>query len=136
MRFLTRFVGTKPFVPTVMKIMFAPPFLRDAARAELRAEMMREIAGEQLVGLRRAVSGVTRRKGLSRAELARIHVPTLVVSGEMDTAVTPARSRRTAAQIPGAKFVTIPRAGHTSSIEEPEAVNQALRDFWGPLPHS
>jgi 3-oxoadipate enol-lactonase len=45
----------------------------------------------------------------------------------------PARSRRTASQIPGAKFVSIPRAGHSSSLEEPQAVNQALESFWRSL---
>ena len=33
----------------------------------------------------------------------------------------------------GARFLRIPRAGHSSSIEEPEAVNQALRSFWESL---
>ena len=136
MSFLTRFFGTRPFVPAVMKIMFAPPFLDDPARAALRDEMVHQIAGEQLVGMRRAVSGVTRREGVSAGELARIRLPTLVISGELDRAVTPARSRRTAARIAGAKFVSIPRAGHTSALEEPEAVNKALRDFWGSLPQS
>lgn len=134
MSFLTRFFGTRPFLPKVMKIMFARPFLADPARAALRQELEREILGEQLVGMRRAVSGVIRRKAVSPGELARIHAPTLVISGEQDTAVVPARSRRTASQIPGAKFVSIPRAGHTSSIEEPEAVNRALREFWASLP--
>ena len=34
MSFLTRFFGTGPFVPAVMKIMFARPFREDPARAE------------------------------------------------------------------------------------------------------
>ncbi len=134
MSFLTRFVGTRPFVPTVMKIMFGPAFLADPARAALRDELAQEIVGEQLVGMRRALSGVIRRKAVDPAELSRIRAPTLVISGEQDGAVVPARSRRTAEQIPGAKFLGIPRAGHTSSLEEPEAVNRALLDFWASLP--
>ncbi|MCA1825368.1 MAG: hypothetical protein LC689_00330 [Myxococcales bacterium] len=57
------------------------------------------------------------------------HCPTIVTSGAED-GVVPARSERTAPKIPGAKFMSIPRPGHTSSIEEPEAVNAALREFW------
>ena len=53
-----------------------------------------------------------------------------VVSGEEDVAVRPERSRRTAERIPGARFVLLPRAGHTSSLEQPEAVTAALRDFF------
>jgi pimeloyl-ACP methyl ester carboxylesterase len=134
MSFLTRFFGTRPFLPTVMKIMFGPAFLADPARAALRAEMERDLLGEQLVGMRRAVGGVIRRKALASQELARIRAPTLVVSGEQDMGVVPARSRRLFLQIPGAKFVNIPRAGHTSALEEPEAVNHALREFWESLP--
>jgi pimeloyl-ACP methyl ester carboxylesterase len=53
-----------------------------------------------------------------------------VISGAEDAAVVPARSRRTGEQIAGARFVTIPHAGHTSAIEEPDAVNAALSAFW------
>ena len=136
MSFLTRFVGTRPFVPTVMKIMFGPAFLADPSRAALRDELAREILGEQLVGMRRAVAGVIRRKPVAGAELSRIRAPTLVISGEQDSAVVPERSRRTAHRIHGAKFVSIPRAGHTSALEEPEAVNRALLQFWSSLPQS
>jgi 3-oxoadipate enol-lactonase len=34
-----------------------------------------------------------------------------------------------AAAIPGARLVTIPRAGHLSTLENPRAVNAALRTF-------
>jgi pimeloyl-ACP methyl ester carboxylesterase len=136
MSFLTRFFGTRPFVPAVMKILLARPFREDPARAELRDGLVREILANDLTGQRRAVSGVIRRKPVTREELGRIRAPTLVVSGELDSAVVPARSMRTAAQIPGARFASIPRAGHTSALEEPEAVNRVLRQFWDSLPRS
>ena len=136
MSFLTRFLGIRPFVPTVMKILFAPPFLQDPARAPLREELVREMLGRDLVGVRRAVKGVIWRKSVAAEELGRIRAPTLVISGEQDSAVVPARSRRMAARIPGAKVVTIPRAGHSSSLEEPEGVNRALRAFWDSLPRA
>jgi pimeloyl-ACP methyl ester carboxylesterase len=134
MSFLTRFFGAGPFVPAVMKIMFARPFREDPARAQLRDGLVREMLANDLRGQRRAVSGVISRKPVAAEELSRIRAPTLVVSGEQDSAVVPERSRRTAAQIPGARFVSIPRAGHSSSLEEPEAVNRVLREFWESLP--
>jgi pimeloyl-ACP methyl ester carboxylesterase len=130
MNYLSRFVGTGPFVPSVMKIMFGRSFLNDPARTELRASLRHELVANDVTGMRRAVKGVISRKPLSDAELAKITVPTLVLSGAEDAAVIPARSMRTAARIHGAKFLGIPRAGHTASIEEPEAVNRALADFW------
>ncbi len=127
---IARFAGTATVAPAVMPVMFARPFLTDPARADLRESMFQQLTANDPVGLRRAVDGVLFRKPVSGEELAKIRCPTLVVSGEQDSAVVSARSERTARQIPGAKFVTIPRAGHTSSIEEPEAVNAALAEFW------
>ncbi len=131
MSFLARFVGMRPFVPAVTKIMFGRTFRSDRGRAALAEAFGRELIGNDLTGMRRALEGVLSRGAVSPQELARIRAPVLVVSGEEDTAVVPARSMRLAAQIPGAKFVRLPRAGHTSSMEEPEAVNHLLGEFWG-----
>jgi len=131
MSFLARFVGIRPFVPAVMKIMFGRTFRSDRERAALREGLARELIANDLTGMRRALHGVISRTPVGAEELARIRASVLVVSGEEDTAVASARSMRLAAQIPGAKFVRLPRAGHTSSMEEPEAVNRILGEFWG-----
>ncbi len=44
-----------------------------------------------------------------------------------------AKSQRMHQRIAGSKLVTIPGAGHCSTIEEPEAVNAALEEFLGSL---
>jgi pimeloyl-ACP methyl ester carboxylesterase len=116
-----------------MKIMFGRTFLRDPARASLRAGLVGELVANDLTGMRRALQGVTSRRPVAAEELARIRAPTLVISGEEDVAVVPARSRRTAAQIPGARFVPLPGAGHSSSLEQPEAVTRLLEEFWKSL---
>jgi 3-oxoadipate enol-lactonase len=133
MSFLARFLGIGPFVPTVVKIMFGRTFRSDPARAVLRDGLARELRANDLSGMRRALRGVMFRKPMDVAELARIRAPTLVISGDEDTAVVSARSERLAAQIPGAKFVRLPRAGHTASIEQPDAVNRLLGEFWASL---
>ncbi len=123
-------LGIRPLVPAVMKIMFGGTFLADPARAALREELQAELAANDLTGMRRAVDGVLFRKPVSAEELARIRCPTAVISGEEDHAVRPERSRKLQQAIPGATFVPIPRAGHSSSLEEPEAINAALRELW------
>ncbi len=128
-----RLLGFGPLVGAVMKIMFARPFLDDPARAGLRDELRRSLLANDVVAAARAVDGVIFRRAVEE-ELPGIRTPTLVLSGELDAAVVPARSRRTAALIPGAQFVAIPQAGHTSSLEEPEAVNSALAAFLDALP--
>jgi pimeloyl-ACP methyl ester carboxylesterase len=133
MSFLARLVGIGPFVPTVMKIMFGRTFRSDASRTALRESLAGELRANDLTGMRRALHGVIARKPLPASELGKIRAPTLVVSGEEDTAVVPPRSQRLAALIPGAKFVRLPGAGHTASIEQPDAVNRLLAEFWGSM---
>jgi pimeloyl-ACP methyl ester carboxylesterase len=128
---LSRALGARAVSGQVMKVMFAKSFLEDAApaRAALRQEMLDALAANDLRGSLRATDGVLMRKPVE-SELPRIRCPTLVISGAEDSAVVPARARRTADLITGARFMTIPRAGHTSAIEEPDAVNAALGGFW------
>lgn len=53
--------------------------------------------------------------------LDRISVPTLVLWGEGDMIVTPDYGRAYADLIPGARFETIPKAGHHPELEQPGA---------------
>ncbi len=62
-------------------------------------------------------------------ELASIAVPTLVMVGDEDVATVPAKAERLHAAIPGSRLVTVPGAGHTSSVEQPAFVNRALTQF-------
>lgn len=68
-----------------------------------------------------------------RGLLPRVEVPTLVVSGDTDRVVSPALSRRTAAAIPGASYVELPRTGHTPHEERPDALAAVLRPFLADL---
>ena len=65
----------------------------------------------------------------SRPLLAQISVPSLAITGEADQITPPAEGRALAEAIPGAGLVIIPRAGHLSPLENPRAVNRALRAF-------
>ncbi len=49
--------------------------------------------------------------------------------GDQDTATTPAKSERMHTQIKNSKLVVIPNAGHTSTVEEPEAVTKEMESF-------
>jgi pimeloyl-ACP methyl ester carboxylesterase len=58
-----------------------------------------------------------------------ISAPTLVLTGEDDTATPPELGVRLAESIPGARFELIPAAGHHSPIENPTAVTAELELF-------
>ena len=65
----------------------------------------------------------------SRPSLAGIACPTLVVVGEQDVLTPPDRAAEIAAGIPHARQVVVPDCGHLSTLEQPEALTQALVDF-------
>ncbi|WP_406697051.1 alpha/beta fold hydrolase [Singulisphaera sp. Ch08] len=66
-------------------------------------------------------------------DLARIHVPTLVLVGEDDTITPPNEARAMAQAIPGAQLEIIPHAGHLAPLENPSASNEAILRFLSSL---
>jgi 3-oxoadipate enol-lactonase len=64
-----------------------------------------------------------------RDVLPRIAVPTLLIAGGADTTAPAAVMERMAARIPGARFVTVPGAGHLANLEQPAAFNRILEEF-------
>lgn len=125
-----RVAGVKPFGSRVMRIMFGRSFLDDPSRAAERAGLRSELEALDPRGVQVATEGVLTRRAVTHL-LGRIKTPTQVISGEGDAAVVPARARRTAEAIAGARFVPIARAGHTTTLEEPGLVTGALEGFFG-----
>jgi pimeloyl-ACP methyl ester carboxylesterase len=65
----------------------------------------------------------------SRPMLPSIGVPTLVLVGGDDKLTPPEQAREMAALVPAAVLVVFPRCGHLSTLERPDAVNDALEDW-------
>ena len=122
-----RLLGARLVAPRVMPILFGRTFLTDPSLAGLRQEWQGRL-GALRRSVHRAITGVVERDGIHE-ELAKIRVPTLVLVGEEDVATPPPRAERICAAIPGSRLVRIPRAGHSSTLENPEAVNAALDSF-------
>ena len=111
-----------------MPIMFSDHFLSDPDRAALRREWRQHFVDNDRVGATRAVKGVITREGVAE-HLGEIAVPTLILVGENDVATAQEKSERMHAGIAGSELVVIPRAGHMSPVEEPEAVMDAIEAF-------
>jgi 3-oxoadipate enol-lactonase len=79
-------------------------------------------------GVAAAQRGMAAREDAT-AMLSQIGVPSLVVCGQQDSVSPPAHMRAMAAAMPEARFVEIPDAGHMSPMENPAAVDAAIRDF-------
>jgi pimeloyl-ACP methyl ester carboxylesterase len=125
---ITRAIGPRVVKSRVTPIMFGKTFLADPARAAERERYSEILVSRKDIW--RAVNGVIDRAPIA-PELPRIKTPTLIIVGEEDTATVPAKSERLHAAIAGSRLVRVPRAGHSSSVEEPAAVTAAITEFLG-----
>jgi 3-oxoadipate enol-lactonase len=66
-----------------------------------------------------------------RKQLRNIDIPTLIITGEIDSTVSPVLQKMLTSSIPQAVQVIIPKAGHAVTIDQPEQFNKALLDFVG-----
>jgi pimeloyl-ACP methyl ester carboxylesterase len=98
----------------------ADPRLRD-----LMARMAEDVGVEGFVHQQLANIG----RADSRPGLGAIRCPTLVLVGDQDELTPPDRAAEIATAIPGARLVEIPGSGHSSPIEQPALVTQALLEF-------
>jgi pimeloyl-ACP methyl ester carboxylesterase len=126
--FVARWLGLGLVIDRVMPVMFGQTFLNDPARAQERREWRHRMGGNHRLGITRATTGVITRQGIEN-EIDKITVPTLILVGDEDVAVPPVHSERLHEHISGSRLEIIPRAGHTSTVEEPTAVNGAITNF-------
>ncbi len=62
-------------------------------------------------------------------DFATVTAPCLIVGGEFDPLASPDLLDAMAARMPNAQRATVPRAGHLSNIENPEAFNEVVLAF-------
>ena len=74
----------------------------------------------------KAIEAVTRYEG---PDLTTLRAPTMVVVGADDTLTPPSVHREMADQLPQARYLEIPDAGHLANIEKPAEFNQAVLNF-------
>jgi pimeloyl-ACP methyl ester carboxylesterase len=125
LNFIARWIGLWAVADKVMPIMFGQSFLNDPSRKDVMARWRKAIVANHRIGITRAVNGVIYRDSVL-ARLNQIETPTLIVVGDEDVATLPEKSESMHAAIAGSTLVRIPRAGHSSTIEEPTAVNAAI----------
>ena len=89
----------------------------------------------QITGLNPEYDQARRRQLVSRdvtpsSDLVRtLPVPTLFIAGEEDVVIPPAVVQATAALVSGAKFVTVPRSGHSVHFDRATQWNAIVDEF-------
>jgi pimeloyl-ACP methyl ester carboxylesterase len=61
--------------------------------------------------------------------LGEIRLPAIAIVGEEDRLTPPKYAEFLVARLAGARLVRVPSAGHFVSLEQPDEVNRAIRDF-------
>lgn len=115
--------GTGPLVEGLL-----PKILAEGASEELKAVTRKMF--ENTPPKAAAADALAMRDRLdSTPDLAKINVPSLVLHGEQDQIMPLESAKEMAGKILGAKLVPVPGAGHLSPLENPGAVNAAIREF-------
>ncbi len=103
-------------------LMVSPRRHGDAALRALNDQMAGDVGPEAFARQQTAIIG----RPDSRGDLASIACPTLVLVGAEDMLTPPDRAQEMAAAIPNSRLAVIPDSGHLSTLEQPEAVTDAL----------
>src|SRR5262249_12178580 len=121
--------GIGPLAGAVKRIMFGPAFLADPSHKPVLNEWIGRLRRSRRSAISKAVLAAANRAPVDH-ELTAISVPTLVIVGADDAAIPPINAERIAAGITGARLETIPDCGHSSTVEQPDAVTELLREFF------
>jgi pimeloyl-ACP methyl ester carboxylesterase len=104
-----------------------PGLLGEEASAETRAFVRSIIADQPAEAIAAASLGMAERPD-STPDLPGIDVPTLVITGSLDTLIPPAVTAEMAERIPGARLELLEGAGHLSNLERPEDFTRLLSE--------
>jgi 3-oxoadipate enol-lactonase len=116
--------GMAVLVESVLARWFTAPFLqRSPELVEPVRQGLLHTAGAGYAACCAAIRDMDHRE-----LVARIPLPTLVISGAQDPATPPAAGKYLAATIPGARYVELD-AAHLSNIEQTAAFNDAVLQF-------
>jgi pimeloyl-ACP methyl ester carboxylesterase len=126
MGWVARVAGLRPLLPTIVRLMFGRTFR--ARNPALVEEWKPRFAAVHLPSVRRLLTALNRRDS-ALPRLGDIMVPSLVLTGSEDTALSPKLSRRMAEALPSSRLITLKHTGHLSCLEQPEAVTAAMMEF-------
>jgi len=121
-------LGGAPWViNTIIRILFGKSSVSDSSKKEI-IQFWRSTIQNYPSTITKAVDGVIQRQGVMD-ELKNITIPTLIGVGEEDIATIPTKAARIHHEIKGSKLAIIPKAGHSSCIEQPQIVSKIISDF-------
>lgn len=122
---IARAGGFDKIMPTMLPALVHPDHMALERVGGVAKDMARAVGPDAFARQQNAIM----HRPDSRPGLPRIGCPTLVLVGADDAATPPDRAEEMADLIPGARLTVIEHCGHLSTLEQPEAVNAAMRQW-------
>jgi len=113
----------KGVTPKLLPLLLHPDHLGDQPLVDLVTDMAAAVGRDAFLRQEAALLNRPDRSGF----LPGITQPTLVLCGRQDRITPLAHSEAMARAIPRAKLVVVEASGHLTALEQPEAVNAAMR---------
>jgi pimeloyl-ACP methyl ester carboxylesterase len=129
---MVKMFGIAPFTSIAVKDLFG----KTTRTSPEKRAMLEEWTGKFRTRPRSVadtLQAIAKRREFRAKEMAAIQCPTLIITGEDDSAQPPRNSATLFTGIHGARMINIPGAGHSSSLEQPEAVNAAMQELFKSL---
>ena len=128
--FLVRLVGIRPLLGKVLPLLFGKTFRQDPARRATFDQWKSYISGLDRTSIRQFGRAIFDREGV-QDELRALEnpAPTLIIVGQEDIPTPVAMAKALQEAIAGSKLVEIPDTGHSSPVESPAQVTEAITTF-------
>ncbi|MBK8902205.1 MAG: alpha/beta hydrolase [Anaerolineaceae bacterium] len=122
-------VGWRPVIGRVMPILFYEVFLEDPKRQEEVKKWRSIITGHNTKAVTAFAKAIFDRESVTN-QLGNIKTPTVVIVGKHDAATPTTYAQTMADRIHDTRLRVISDAGHSSPVEKPRAVADAMRGFY------
>jgi pimeloyl-ACP methyl ester carboxylesterase len=117
--------GFAPVTSRMLPLMLHPSRVKDARLTKTIRDMAERTGVEAYLRQQRAIIS----RPDFRPQLPKIKCLTLVLCGRQDQLTPPECSEEMAAAIPEAKLLVVEECGHLSTLERPDEVNAAMREW-------
>jgi pimeloyl-ACP methyl ester carboxylesterase len=126
---IVNLIGWRPVIGRVMPILFYETFLKDPERQAEVKKWRNIITGHNTKAMTAFAQAIFYRDSVAD-QLKNIKTPTVVIVGKHDVATPTSYAQTMADRIHDCRLRVIPDAGHSSPIEKPRAVAEAMRVFY------
>jgi pimeloyl-ACP methyl ester carboxylesterase len=118
--------GPRPLSPEIIRLFFSSDTRK--TKRPLIDEWKERLASVHVPSMLQVMHALRKRDSVLD-RLGEIKVPALVIVGKDDILLPPSYSNEIAAGLADASLVVVEKAGHLSSLEQPEAVTSAMVSF-------